>query len=321
MPVVPETMSAIHDVMLSLNVAVRTLPHPADVRDDADFARFWDMATAQVGRRTLPLEVGLAMPEGRMGVIDYLAASAATVGDALRHARDLFPTVSPGTQLLLEEVPPLGWRVALSNWPVEPGAVHADLLTLGILVSRLRTLTPEPGLQDLHLTLATPTDDERTRITSLLGQRPVFGAHRTRFRLSTRVWMRQLPSHDPALARTLRPLAGLPGTDVDSTLQAVRALLFTGLPSMPSIVEAARALGMSRRTLQRRLAQAGTSYRRQQDDVRRVTTEHLLATASLTLAQVASRVGYSDPATFTRACVRWFGAPPSTLRRQRLQNG
>ncbi|MDJ0789730.1 MAG: helix-turn-helix domain-containing protein, partial [Myxococcota bacterium] len=95
----------------------------------------------------------------------------------------------------------------------------------------------------------------------------------------------------------------------------VEELLASAGDAGMSIEEAARALGMSRRSLTRRLAEHGTSFREVRDDHLRSRAERLLRDPDLHLADVAFRLGYRDVANFGRASRRWFGMPPGRFRR------
>jgi AraC-like DNA-binding protein len=71
------------------------------------------------------------------------------------------------------------------------------------------------------------------------------------------------------------------------------------------------------RTLHRWLAQEGTDWRSVVDRVRFEASGRLLSDPSLTLAEVATTLGYSDHAHFTRAFHRWTGEAPSVYRNRR----
>lgn len=86
------------------------------------------------------------------------------------------------------------------------------------------------------------------------------------------------------------------------------------LPSEPSILAVAAALSMNVRTLQRKLAGSGVSYRQLLDECRRRQAEAYLRRKDLSVAEVSRRLGYSDPAHFVRAFRRWTGHVPSTSR-------
>jgi AraC-like DNA-binding protein len=67
-------------------------------------------------------------------------------------------------------------------------------------------------------------------------------------------------------------------------------------------------------TLQRRLTGAGRDFGSVLDAVRRARATALMADVSLNLAEIAYKIGYSEHSAFTRAAIRWFGAPPSSMR-------
>jgi AraC-like DNA-binding protein len=82
-----------------------------------------------------------------------------------------------------------------------------------------------------------------------------------------------------------------------------------------SLTEAADYFRVSERTLQRRLADTGTSLNDLRDEVRRNLAERLLQETDLSAAEIAHRLGYSAPSAFTRSTVRWFGKTPRDYRR------
>ena len=80
--------------------------------------------------------------------------------------------------------------------------------------------------------------------------------------------------------------------------------------------EVARLTLLSQRTLQRRLAEAGTSFQDLRDRVRADIALKYLRQSSLQAAQIAEILGYSEPAAFTRAFRRQHGLTPSAARRR-----
>ena len=92
------------------------------------------------------------------------------------------------------------------------------------------------------------------------------------------------------------------------------------ITDVPSADEVAAHLQVSRRTLIRQLKDAGTSFQSIKDELRRQHLSILLASDDLKLAEVADRLGYAEPANFTRSCKRMLGQTPADVRR-RLHNG
>ena len=83
---------------------------------------------------------------------------------------------------------------------------------------------------------------------------------------------------------------------------------------VPSISDIARRLGMSGRTLQRRLSQTGHSFQTLIDESRRQLAERLLRETDYALTEVAFLTGFSEQSAFNRAFKRWAGQTPRSFR-------
>lgn len=90
----------------------------------------------------------------------------------------------------------------------------------------------------------------------------------------------------------------------------VERLLSTLPAGRFSADEVARRTGVSRRTLVRRLAQAGTSYRQLLDAELRSRAMRLLQDGHLSHARMAEELGFTDPTSVSRLYRRWFGGKP-----------
>jgi AraC-like DNA-binding protein len=84
--------------------------------------------------------------------------------------------------------------------------------------------------------------------------------------------------------------------------------------TLPELEAIAGALGLSERALRRRLAAAGTSFRALADGVLAPLAKRFLRDSTLSVAAVADRLGYSEPASFVRAFRRWTGTTPDAFR-------
>ncbi len=81
-----------------------------------------------------------------------------------------------------------------------------------------------------------------------------------------------------------------------------------------NIDKVAEQMCMSRRTLQRRLADYSVSFSQLLDNVRRHYACQLLNQTSVSMNEVALTLGYSELAAFLRAFKRWYGISPSEYR-------
>jgi AraC-like DNA-binding protein len=82
----------------------------------------------------------------------------------------------------------------------------------------------------------------------------------------------------------------------------------------PSIAAVASRLGLSGRTLQRRLEECGTSFQEQLSGVRRTTASRLLADTELDTVAIALMLGFSEPNSFARAFRAWERTSPLRWR-------
>jgi AraC-like DNA-binding protein len=99
-------------------------------------------------------------------------------------------------------------------------------------------------------------------------------------------------------------------------VQEVVAVLLASGSGYPDIQLVAARIGTSVRTLQRRLRAAGKSYGRTVHQARFTAARRMLKERRAKIADVAQRLGYSDPAHFTRAFLRWTGVTPREFRRR-----
>lgn len=76
----------------------------------------------------------------------------------------------------------------------------------------------------------------------------------------------------------------------------------------------ARRLAMSERSLQRRLADRGTTFHDLLDETRREYSDRLLRETTLPLAEIGYRLGFSAPSAYSRSAQRWYGKSPSAVR-------
>ena len=91
----------------------------------------------------------------------------------------------------------------------------------------------------------------------------------------------------------------------------VARLLPSGSVTTKSV---AKELGLSERTMARRLADAGTSFRQIIEEVRRELAKRYMVEPDVRPSQIARLLGYSEPSAFTHAFRRWTGRSPSQFR-------
>lgn len=119
-----------------------------------------------------------------------------------------------------------------------------------------------------------------------------------------------LSDHARAMLERLESTRTVRGR-VESVLMPV---LHTGKASLET---AASRLGLGQRTLSRKLRMEGVTFERVLDDLRRALAQSYLEDGKVSISETAYLVGFSDPATFSRAFKRWTGVSPRDVRGRR----
>ncbi len=124
---------------------------------------------------------------------------------------------------------------------------------------------------------------------------------------------------DPQTLRLLTEMAEqqLREAEAETSLEgALRLLLVEQIAAPPTLNEAAGLLGLSSRSLRRKLAQGGTTYQRVLDSVRLAIAKRLLRESEAPVSSIAYELGFTHPSDFGRAFKKWSGQAPSLYRQQ-----
>lgn len=145
-----------------------------------------------------------------------------------------------------------------------------------------------------------------------------FGAGRNALVLDAADLDRSFPGYNPQMLDMLNPSlvtalaeASAPVSISHQVKITLKRILASGRPEM---VEVARELGMSERTLQRRITEAGTSFRQLMLETRQEVVRHLLTEPTIEIDEIACLVGYEDTNSFYRAFRSWEGTTPARWR-------
>ena len=112
-------------------------------------------------------------------------------------------------------------------------------------------------------------------------------------------------------------MAQLPDDQRVST-QVARIVADGAGSSWPSLALVAKRLGLSPRTLRRRLAADGSSFSAVAADTRQELARRYVASPDVAITEVAFLLGYSEVSAFHRAFRRWTGSTPAAFRAQAL---
>ncbi len=151
-----------------------------------------------------------------------------------------------------------------------------------------------------------------------------FGRERNRLVLRTDDLDRPFAGHSPELLAMLTPAlsASLDEINAQSSLpEQVMIVLKRRLASgKPELLDVANALGVSERTLQRRISASGTSFRQLLEASRQELSREMLASGSSATEEIAYLLGYQDISSFYRAFREWEGITPAQWRERNTKS-
>jgi AraC-like DNA-binding protein len=144
-----------------------------------------------------------------------------------------------------------------------------------------------------------------------------FDAEALRFEWSTTLSTCTLPHGDELQFQTYldeaRRVARQFRLDDDWKASVTAAMTRTS-PMAAGLTELAASLNMSERTLQRRLRSVNIGFRELRDQARFAIAREALANSNVSIADLAHRLGYAEPAAFATAFKRWAGCSPTAFR-------
>lgn len=258
------------------------------------------------------------LPFGAYRVIDFLAASAPTVGAAITKVADYFPLINSAARLrcLVDD----GEAAVILEAPSRPSIITAPYAEYALAAVFLRTriaTNQQYPLVRAEFSHPRPAD---TREHHRVFECPVtFGESSCRLVMTRTVWNTPRTGGDPVLFSVLDThakmlLAQLPKPSdlVTRVRGAIETELRGGSPRLESI---ARQLAMSPRTLQRRLADEGVLFNDLLDEMRLHAAKTYLAQRDVAGAEVAYLLGFAEQSSFNHAFKRWTGRTPTEYRR------
>jgi AraC-like DNA-binding protein len=277
-----------------------------------------DAAANAAGDPDLGIHLGQALPRGAYGVLEYSCRSAPTVRDALaRIVRYIGLLNELVTITAREERGAAIIEQAIAGEPQCLGR-HGNEFFVVMLLSRTRQLTGEPCIPERAWFAHSAPAETRALIAAVGTERIRWNAGKNGIALPAAVLDLPLTTADPTLLALMDRHAeqALTGRAAPTRfLGDVKARIAAGLDAAPPAIETLAAqLRMSRRTLQRRLADEGVSFQALVDDVRRERALELVADAGRPLGEVAFQLGYAELSPFLRAFRRWTGTTPASWR-------
>lgn len=282
----------------------------------AVFSRLWEIGEHRLGS-DVALQVARRYQLSSLGLYDYLFASAPTLGAGLATCGPYVTAVTTNHRFDLVAENEHEATLYLEMFDGDGrGRDHTQLWGLSAVLSRARRVVDDP-LNPVRVSLRQAAPPHIDSFREVFGSATVeFDAPTDSITFRTTDLELPLTTADPVLADVLQPLAAAlpPPPTLDAAwpervAEALAKAIEAGEVSLHSV---ARILTISPRTLQRRLTEAGTTWRAELDRARSAQLSQVSATGSLSGAEQAELLGYSDAGSLRRAARRWSAASPPT---------
>ncbi len=284
--------------------------------DAATFAKLVELAVETTKEPALGIVVGRHLVATTHGVLGFAVTSSTTVREAVgvverfTALRTSFVTIRATigrdvVRLRVDEARPLGsLRRPLLEAVVVSTKLLLDTITAGASrVVEVGFAFPKPSYASLAREVLGTTVRWGSRQTTIAFESAI---------LDVPLHLADASAFEAAKALCERELAKLHARA--TTAGRVREVLLQSTAGFPSLRVVARSLGVSPRTLHRRLLDEETSFRAVVEATRRALAVELVRSKERTIEEIAYALGYTDVANFRRAFRRWEGVAPSKRR-------
>jgi AraC-like DNA-binding protein len=278
----------------------------------------WRLAATLTRDEALGIHLVESLPRGALDLIEYALRTSPSLEKGLdrlaRYGRLLSDRVAARTHRHAEHLLFLVHDTATT--PLHPARSE---FALAVALKLARDSTGA-DIAPVRVCFAHPAPGSMAEHRRFFRGPVRFAAGTSSMSLSGSDAARPMHGADPALEAIIRrrlenALGDRDRSGGGAMSTRVRQLLVEDLGQSVLTVDAvARPLAVSRRTLTRRLADEGTSFRHLLDDVRGDFARALLQDPSLSIGDIAFFLQYSEPAAFHRSFRRWTGQTPQAFR-------
>ncbi len=288
-------------------------PPPAEEHVAAEhYFAVWRRAVALLGPK-FALDVASTMQLEDHEVFGFLAISCETLGQAYERTAAYRALYCVGARWDLDAAGESS-RLIWYSWPgdaADPGYQAANEFAVADMLDSIRRLgKTAPMPREVRLTATSGTDDTHT----FYGVTPTYGAPMCELVYAPGLADLPISTFNARLRQYFDDVCKqlvdkLPSNDAVTT-QLRKRLIVAMDGGDTSIEVVAKDLGMSSRSLQRRLAEEDTKYNDVLAEVRIDFAKRYLTRGTMSASEVAYLVGFTEPPAFFKAFKRWTGMTP-----------
>jgi AraC-like DNA-binding protein len=252
-----------------------------------------------------------------LGLLYYVMASSRTLGDALKRVARYSQITNEALVVRYREQNGLVISLGYSGVPRHSDRHQIEFCEFAVL--RLCRVLTGRNLVPQHFWISHHRSGNNAEMARFVGAAVEFGATRDEFTLNANARELPLVHADPYLNSLLlkyceAALVARRGNESQLRIRVENAIS-SFLPHGRVVVDdVARGLGMSKRTLARKLADEGLNFTDIFQQLRRDLAVRYLEDRKLHVSKIAWLLGFNNVSSFTHAYKRWTGKTPSQMR-------
>ena len=280
--------------------------------------RILNLAAEELGDELLGFHLGRNFDLREIGLVYYVIASSERLADAIRNAERYSRIINEGIRLHFREDDRTA-TIALDYLDVDRHSDRHQIEFWLVTVMRICRQITDNRLAPLHLRIRHRRAPSPTDFKTFFGTDVEFGAGADEVVFPVPVASLPVVKRDNYLNDLLRRYADESLARRPRQHGHVRLAVENTLPQVlphgkPHASEVARQLGMSTRTLSRKLSTEGVAFADILDQLRSALAQDYLSERELPVSEIAWLLGYSEVSSFTHAFKRWTGKTPRQFR-------
>jgi len=251
------------------------------------------------------------------GVLGEVVVNAGSLGSGLQWLCRFYSLIQDATSVKLDvkgDIATLSYQILDPNiWPRHQDALY----TLGVFSSLINAANPKVWSK-VRVLLECSAEEARIDLSRIVRTEVAYNSQTNAISFPAELLNSDICKGARINQQHMRHLSALLAKKDRSMSVVERAryvILSNLIDSNISQETVAASLGLSSRTLRRKLAVEGSSYRELLDEGRmQLAAREFINSSDVSLSQMALKLGYSEHSTFTRAFGRWAGMAPKHYR-------